>query len=93
MPKTQKSNVDAWLERKTEQKRKALESASRYFDASDNLTVNTIEAVYGQESSFGTKLGKRGIEGAAGQKKYGITWRVFLLMKLNLLKNRPQIKA
>ncbi len=61
-----KSNVDAWLERETSHKRKALESASRYFDEDDNLTVNTIEAVYSQESSFGTMQGKRGSAGAAG---------------------------
>ena len=48
------SNVDRWLERETPRTRKALENASRYFDLNDHLTVNTLEAVYGRESSFGT---------------------------------------
>ncbi|MBI1976295.1 MAG: hypothetical protein HYS56_02160, partial [Candidatus Omnitrophica bacterium] len=81
MPKTPKSNVDVWLERETEYKRKSLESASRYFDANDNLTVNTLEAVYGKESSFGTMLGERGSTDAAGHfqlkpdtaRKYGLS--------------------
>jgi membrane-bound lytic murein transglycosylase MltF len=63
---SEKSNVDIWLERETGHKRKALENASRYFDRNDNLTVNTLEAMYGQESSFGTLLGERGAKGAAG---------------------------
>ncbi|MBI5873312.1 MAG: transglycosylase SLT domain-containing protein [Candidatus Omnitrophica bacterium] len=63
---SEKSNVDTWLERETGHKRKALENASRYFDRNDNLTVNTLEAMYGQESSFGTLLGERGAKGAAG---------------------------
>jgi len=62
-----KTNVDIWLERETEHKRKALENASRYFDGKDTFTVNTLEAIYGQESSFGTQLRNRGIEGAAGE--------------------------
>lgn len=60
------SNVDQWLERETPRVRQALESASRYFDANDQLTVNTLEAVYGRESSFGTMLGERGATAAAG---------------------------
>lgn len=64
------SNVDRWLERETPRVRKALESASRYFDANDNLTVNTLEAVYGRESSFGTMLGERGSSGAAGHFQF-----------------------
>ena len=75
------SNVDQWLERETPQIRKALESASRYFDANDHLTVNMLEAVYGRESSFGTMLGTRGSAGAAGHfqftpetaKRYGLS--------------------
>ena len=59
------SNVDRWLERETPRVRKALESASRYFDSNDTLTVNTLEAVYGQESSFGTMMGQRGSSAAA----------------------------
>lgn len=74
------SNVDQWLERETPHIRQALESASRYFDSNDNLTVNTLEAVYGQESSFGTMLGVRGSSQAAGHfqltpetaKRYGL---------------------
>ena len=81
MAKEQPSNVDLWLGRETNRKRKALESASRHFDASDGLTVNTIEAVYGQESSFGAMLRKRGSASAAGHfqlepttaKRYGLS--------------------
>ncbi len=75
------SDVDIWLERETPRVRKALESASRHFDADDALTVNTLEAVYGQESSFGTQLRIRGSTGAAGHfhfekataERYGLT--------------------
>jgi membrane-bound lytic murein transglycosylase MltF len=75
------SNVDQWLGRETPRIRKALESASRYFDAADDLTVNTLEAVYGQESSFGALLGTRGSTKAAGHfqlqpetaKRYGLS--------------------
>ena len=81
MAKNQPSNVDTWLGQETGHVRKALESASRYFDGNDTLTVNTLEAVYGQESSFGSMLGKRGVEGAAGHfrfradtaKRYGLS--------------------
>ena len=81
MAKEQPSNVDLWLGRETNRKRKALESASRHFDASDGLTVNTIEAVYGQESSFGAMLRKRGSASAAGHfqlepataRRYGLS--------------------
>ena len=66
MAEKQPTNVDRWLERETPRTRKALESASRYFDANDTLTVNTLEAVYGRESSFGTMQGQRGVAGAAG---------------------------
>ena len=75
------SNVDQWLKRETPRTRKALESASNYFDGNDHLTVNTLEAVYGQESSFGTMLGTRGSAGAAGHfhlkpdtaRRYGLS--------------------
>lgn len=66
MPGHPPSSVDRWLERETPRVRKALESASRYFDSNDALTVNTLEAVYTKESSFGTLLGTRGAEGPAG---------------------------
>ena len=46
--------------------RTALENASREFGDSDAFTVNTLEAIYGQESSFGKNLRKKGIKGAAG---------------------------
>ncbi|MBI3322584.1 MAG: transglycosylase SLT domain-containing protein [Candidatus Omnitrophica bacterium] len=70
MPTKQTSNVGAWLERETPRIRRALESASRHFDADDNLTVNTLEAVYGRESSFGTLLGTRGSSEAAGHFQF-----------------------
>src|SRR3990167_4315594 len=81
MPEKRPSDVDRWLERETPRVRKALESASRYFDGNDSLTVNTLEAVYAKESSFGTLLGTRGAEGPAGHfqlkaetaRKYGVT--------------------
>jgi hypothetical protein len=68
MPKSKKklSPVDKWLKKETPHKREALENASRHFDDSDGLTVNTLEAMYSQESSFGTKRGKRGSNGPAG---------------------------
>jgi membrane-bound lytic murein transglycosylase MltF len=76
-----KSNVDVWLEWETDHKREALENASRYFDENDTLTVNTLEAVYGRESSFGTNMNERGIDEAAGHfqfkkataEEYGLT--------------------
>ena len=64
MPK--QTNVDAWLKRETPHIRKTLENASSYFDKNDSLTVNTLEAIYARESSFGTQLGTKGIKGAAG---------------------------
>jgi membrane-bound lytic murein transglycosylase MltF len=60
------SNVDFWLSRTNNHQRSALENASRYFDDNDAFTVNSLEAIYGQESSFGAKLGKRGSSGAVG---------------------------
>lgn len=63
---SKKTNVDGWLTRETLHIRKALENASRYFDKNDALTVNMLEAVYGQESSFGLLKRNRGIGGAAG---------------------------
>lgn len=66
MSADKKSNVDVWLKRESEHTRKALENASRHFDGNDALTVNTLEAIYSQESGFGSMLGKRGVAGAAG---------------------------
>lgn len=57
------TNVDAWLKRETSHVRKALENASSYFDDKDVFTVNTLEAIYGQESSYGTIRHERGIRG------------------------------
>lgn len=50
--------------------RKAFENASRHFDGTDRLTVNTLEAVYGQENSFGILLGTRGSSRAAGHFQF-----------------------
>ena len=46
--------------------REALENASRYFARTDVLTVNSLEAIYGEESSFGIRRGKRGVADPAG---------------------------
>lgn len=71
MPKEQ-SNVDAWLGRETPRVRRALESASRHFDPNSRLTVHTLEAVYGRESSFGTitMMRKPGSSVAAGHFQF-----------------------
>lgn len=61
-----KSNVDVWIKRETPHRQKALENASRHFDDDDALSVHILEGIYGQESSFGIKLGKRNSAGAAG---------------------------
>ena len=61
-----KTIVDVWIERETLHVREALENASRYFARTDALTVNTLEAIYGQESSFGVLRRSRGMAGAAG---------------------------
>ena len=66
MPKLS-SNVDKWLKKENAHKRAALENASRHFDRDDSLTVNVLEGLYGQESSFGTDRRKRNIAGAAGE--------------------------
>ena len=63
------TNMNKWLkieDNKNNHKRKALENASTVFDDNDAFTVNTLEAIYGQESSFGDKLSKRGIDGPSG---------------------------
>lgn len=83
MATKQPTDVDRWLERETDHVRKALESASRHFDGSDNLTVNTLEAVYARESSFGLDkmMGERGSIEPAGHfqlspdtaRRYGLT--------------------
>lgn len=75
--------VDIWLKKEkfNPHLREALENASRYFGRGDKLTVNTLEAIYGEESSFGVLLRKRGMDGAAGHfhiqkntaEQYGLT--------------------
>jgi hypothetical protein len=69
MPKKQ-SEVDVWLGRETPRVRRALESASRHFGSNSRLTVHTLEAIYGQESSFGILLGTRGSSRAAGHFQF-----------------------
>ena len=60
-------NVDSWIKNRTDHQVKALESASRIFDKNDK---NTLETIYGRESSFGNKdilkNDKKGEKGAAG---------------------------
>ncbi len=61
-----KSDVDSWIEKSSAHQIKALEKASKHFTSDDSLTVHTLEAIYGKESSFGLNKRKRGMEGAAG---------------------------
>ena len=80
MPK-KASDVDIWLKRETPHVRKALENASSYFDNKDKFNVNTLEAIYAQESSFGILKRERGSKAPAGEfhlgvataKRYGLT--------------------
>jgi hypothetical protein len=51
-----KNDVDKWIENRKPHQVKALEKASKVFDDKDNLSVNTLEAIYGKESSFGKEL-------------------------------------
>ncbi len=69
-------NVNEWIDYRTPHQVKALEKASKVFDDKDNLSVNTLEAIYGKESSFGDKRylddSRRGSDKPAGhfqQKK------------------------
>lgn len=64
-----RSDVDVWLERETLAVRKALENASRDLGVSD-FTVHTLEAIYGQESSFGTLMGTPGSDDPAGHFQF-----------------------
>ncbi len=59
-------NVDVWVRGASLHQMKALETAARHFDKNDALDVHTLEALYGQESSFGVSRRHRGISGAAG---------------------------
>ena len=80
MPKKQ-SDVDVWLRRETPRVRRALESASRHFGSDSRLTVHTLEAVYGRENSFGTRMREPGSSAAAGHfhfesktaRRYGLS--------------------
>ena len=49
------NDVDKWIKNRKPYQVKALENASKVFDDKDNLSVNTLEAIYGKESSFGNK--------------------------------------
>jgi len=76
MTKINKSNVDEWINKRINHQVKALQTASKIFDNTDNLSVNTLEAIYGKESSFGNKeyldKSRRGSDKPAGhfqQKK------------------------
>src|SRR5207249_9110877 len=63
---SQRSNMSDWLKRETPFQRKALETASRHFDKNDAMDAHTLEALYGQESSFGKYRGKRNSKEAVG---------------------------
>jgi len=66
--KTIVQQVNSWLAIENKDrghKRVALERASRYFDNHDAFTVNTLEAIYGQESEFGSNI-KKDIKGSIG---------------------------
>ncbi len=70
------SDVDKWINKRKPHQVKALEKASKVFDDKDNLSVNTLEALYGKESSFGNEYylnkSRRGSDKPAGhfqQKK------------------------
>jgi hypothetical protein len=47
------NDVDKWIKNRKPHQVNALEKASKVFDDKDNLSVNTLEAIYGRESSFG----------------------------------------
>ena len=65
-----RSEVSQWagIEKNNAHTVNALENASRHFDELDPFTVHTLEAIYGQESSFGTNFhrNRRGSDLAAG---------------------------
>ena len=50
------NDVDKWIKNRKPHQVKALEKASKVFDDKDNLSVNTLETIYGKESSFGKEL-------------------------------------
>ena len=71
MPK-KPNDVDVWLKRETSHVRKALENASSYFNNKDDFNVNTLEAIYAQESSFGLLKRERGSKDPAGEFHLGV---------------------
>ncbi len=79
---TKKTDVDDWLNREDDHIRKALENASTYFDNKDVLDVHTLEAIYGQESSFGINRNQRGIDKPAGdfqlEKATAVQYGIFV---------------
>src|SRR5471030_414653 len=60
--KSRKSYVPEWIKIETPHVRRALETASRHFDRDDVLDVHTLEAMYGEESSFGRDRRTRNIK-------------------------------
>jgi hypothetical protein len=42
------NDVDKWIKNRKPHQVKALENASKVFDDKDNLSVNTLEAIYGR---------------------------------------------
>ena len=64
--KSQTTNVSKWLKLEKPHILVSLETASRHFDKNDSLDVHTLEAMYGEESSFGQERRKRNSRGAAG---------------------------
>ena len=44
--KADKSDVDKWIDKRISHQVKALEKASKVFDDKDNLSVNTLEAIF-----------------------------------------------
>jgi membrane-bound lytic murein transglycosylase MltF len=77
---SQQPNMADWLKRETPHQRKALETASRHFDKHDAMDVHTLEALSGQESSFGKYRGKRNSDGAVGdfQMKKSVAQKIGL---------------
>jgi len=63
------NKIDSWLKIENKGNFKiALERASRVFDNNDAYTVNTLESIFGQETSFGTIMAK--IKGSNGPSGY-----------------------
>ena len=82
------SNVDKWIKKETDHKKKALENASKHFDKDDSLSVNHLQAIYGKESSYGTQKRKRGMNGAAGD--FMLEKKTAIRMGLTVTKENDQ---